>query len=285
MSHVSWGRSHWALVPSFGFGDPQKRGHGGAGGKGLGGRGLSTGAGSKSSEYLPFLTHPENVTYPTAHPPPPLPLGRPSTRHHRGGGGGTTGPDATHPPRYLSKLVGAGSGALAVRPGGGGLGVRATHYYRMHASRGAPPSKGAEQGPNTWCPLQRMHAKKLGAVSAMTPRTAIPQNPGGGWGGSHTRTPPPQCQAHPSEQRGWGGGGGGCVPRDLDLPRPECPSPRVRRHLAAPPAKRLGSDPLSVPPSHWSTDPRLVPPQQHGPPGPRSVRSRPHVGGGEGGWA
>ena len=47
-----------------------------------------------------------------------------------GGGATTTGPDAT-PPSYLSKL---GGGVLAAWPGGGGL--RATHYYHMHTSRG-----------------------------------------------------------------------------------------------------------------------------------------------------
>ena len=58
------------------------------------------------------------------------------------GGATTTGPDATPPPSYLSKLAGGGGqlerggggiGSLA-REGGGG--VHATHYYHMHTSRG-----------------------------------------------------------------------------------------------------------------------------------------------------
>ena len=67
----------------------------------------------------------------------------------------TTGPDATHPPSYLSKLGGGGGGGGGqgvdlgwgrlggvgggFRPGGGVPrwgGLRATHYYHMHTSWG-----------------------------------------------------------------------------------------------------------------------------------------------------
>ena len=48
-----------------------------------------------------------------------------------GGGGGGDYNLMRHPPSYLPKL--AGGGGLAARPGGG---LRATHYYHMHTSRG-----------------------------------------------------------------------------------------------------------------------------------------------------
>ena len=56
-----------------------------------------------------------------------------------GGGGGwtTTGPDATHPPAICQNLGGYWQFG---RGGGGGFprwgGLRATHYYHMHTSRG-----------------------------------------------------------------------------------------------------------------------------------------------------
>ena len=53
----------------------------------------------------------------------------------RGGGATTTGPDATPPPRQLSVKTGGRGGVLAAWPGGGG-GLRATHCYHMHTSRG-----------------------------------------------------------------------------------------------------------------------------------------------------
>ena len=66
------------------------------------------------------------------------------------GGATTTGPDATPPPSYLPKLAGGGGGAVGAGGGrregggwgywqlgrGGGGGLRATHYYHMHISRG-----------------------------------------------------------------------------------------------------------------------------------------------------
>ena len=66
------------------------------------------------------------------------------------GGATTTGPDMTPPPSYLSKLGGGGLGEQfgggrleeggRVGHGGGGFprwgGLRTTHYYHMHTSRG-----------------------------------------------------------------------------------------------------------------------------------------------------
>ena len=53
------------------------------------------------------------------------------------GGATTTGPDATPPPAICQNLGAGGEGGVlpAWRRGGGG-GLRATHYYNMHTSRG-----------------------------------------------------------------------------------------------------------------------------------------------------
>ena len=59
------------------------------------------------------------------------------------GGATTTGPDATPPPAICQNLRGGGGGGSAGGLGGGywqlgqgGGGLRATHYYHMHSSRG-----------------------------------------------------------------------------------------------------------------------------------------------------
>ena len=51
------------------------------------------------------------------------------------GGTNTTGPDATHNPAICQNW-GGGFGRWVVPKVGGGGGVRATHYYHMHTSRG-----------------------------------------------------------------------------------------------------------------------------------------------------
>ena len=157
-------------------------------------------------------------------PPPPIP--RKAT---------TTGPDATHPPaicQNLGGVVGGGDGREGVG-GGGGIGSNTRFVTALLLAHHGVPllqrfsrstvamvcpwgcTKGAEQGPNTWYPLQRQQSKDQTQSTPFNeackkihqrrwchdPHATISQNSGGGGGlgggvtSKDRARPPPMCRA------------------------------------------------------------------------------------------